>query len=232
MYRKRPCLKEWRGRCLLHKNLWSWISPSWEYFLRPLAPKRNDLELDLLSTCSAQKLTEFVILWWWILKNAWFCDKNWISWGYIDKSIFFNFKDMDLIFYSGESRESILCNSNQFKRPSQKGGALHWSENWTFLWKNDFFKKISKGALWGALCILKPRRYQKWKKRPFFDLGPTYHVFKAPLRSSILVTARKNPSFLRWYSQSKLRLQTCSSFPSPPGVPLAEEEASAIFLSS
>ena len=28
-----------RGRFLLHKNLWSWLSPSWKYFLRPLAPK-------------------------------------------------------------------------------------------------------------------------------------------------------------------------------------------------
>ena len=131
-------------------------------------------------------------------KNARLCDKNQISWSYVDKSIFFSFKDMDLIFYSGESRESILCNSNRFKRPSQKGGALHWSENWTFLWKSHFFKKISKGALWGALCILKPWRYQKWKKRPFFDLGPTYHAFKAPLHSSILAFAKKNPSFLTW----------------------------------
>ena len=85
MYRKRPSLKEWRGRSLLHKNLWSWLSPSWKYFWRPLAPKSNVLEQDFLSTWSAQKLTEFVIL-WWILKNVWFCDKNWIC--YVDKFIF------------------------------------------------------------------------------------------------------------------------------------------------
>ena len=56
---------------------------------------------------------------------------------------------------------------------------------------------MSKGALWGALRILKPRRYQKWKKRPFFDLGLTYHAKKAPSRSSISFGAKKNPSFLR-----------------------------------
>ena len=48
------------------------------------------------------------------LKNAWFCDKNWFSWGYVDKSIFFHFKDMGLIFCSGESWKPILFNSNQF----------------------------------------------------------------------------------------------------------------------
>jgi len=80
MYRKRPSLKAWRGCFLLHKNLWIWLSPSWEYFLRPLAAKRSVSEQDLLSTWSAHKLKEFVIL-WWILKNACLCDKNWISWG-------------------------------------------------------------------------------------------------------------------------------------------------------
>ena len=33
-----------RGRFLLHKNLWNWISPSWKYFLHPLAPKNNVLQ--------------------------------------------------------------------------------------------------------------------------------------------------------------------------------------------
>ena len=189
MFQKRPSPEGWWGRFLIHRNVWSWLSPLWEYFLHFLAPKRNVLESDLLCTQTVQKMTDFVIL-WWISKNAWLCDKNQISWSYVDKSIFFNFKDMDLIFNSGESRESILCNSNRFKRPSQKGGALHWSENWTFLWKNHFFKKISKGALWGALCILKPRRYQKWKKRP----------------SALLSWLEpKKPSFLIWYNRFRLR---------------------------
>ena len=33
-----------RGRFLLHKNLWNWLSPSWKYFLHPLAPKNNVLQ--------------------------------------------------------------------------------------------------------------------------------------------------------------------------------------------
>ena len=59
---------------------------------------------------------------------------------------------------------------------------------------------MSKEALWNALRILKPRRYQKWKKRPFFDLGSTYHAKKAPLHSSISFGTQKTPSFLRCWS--------------------------------
>ena len=67
---------------------------------------------------------------------------------------------------------------------------------------------MSKGALWGALRILKPRRYQKWKKRPFFDLGLTYHAKKAPSRSSISFGAKKTPSFLRCISETKISMMT------------------------
>ena len=145
-------------------------------------------------------MTIFVIL-WWILKNSCFSFKKQISWTYVERAIFFAFKNMDLIFYSGETWKSILCNSNHFKRPWYKGGALHCIESWTFFQKSVFFKKMSKGALWGALCILMRRRYQKWKKRPFFILGLTYHALKAPLRSSISFPPEKNRGFLRWKAQ-------------------------------
>ena len=79
----------------------------------------------LISNCFYQHV-------WWILKNAWLCFKNRISWSLVDKAIFFAFKDMNLIFYSGETWKSILCNSNHFKRHWYKGGALHCIESWTF----------------------------------------------------------------------------------------------------
>jgi len=198
MFRKRPKLKEWWGALSdIQKCLKLTLTSLGIFFALPSSKKKCfRVRFAMYTDCS--KKWQFLSFYDGFWKNARLCDKNQISWSYVDKSIFFSFKDMDLIFYSEESWESILCNSNQFKRPSQKEGALHWSENRTFSWKNEFFKKISKGALWGALCILKSRRYQKWKKRPFFDLGPTYHAFKAPLRSSILVRSRKNPSFLIW----------------------------------
>ena len=97
---------------------------------------------------------------WWILKTLWFSYKNRISWSYVGSAIFFAFKDMDLIFYSGESWKSILCNSNHFKCPRDKRDAVHYIGSWRFF-LNVFFKKMWKGAFWGALRILKPRWYQK-----------------------------------------------------------------------
>ena len=138
------------------------------------------------------------VLLWWILKNAWFCDKNWISWVYFEKCIFFNFKRYGSNFLC---RTTHTFHFQSVLAPLTQGGDLYWNESWEFSLKNEFFWKMSKGALWGALRILKPRRYQKWKKRPFFDLGLTYHAKKPPLHSSISFGTQKKPSFLRWIGE-------------------------------
>ena len=127
---------------------------------------------------------QFLSVFYGIWKCGRFSYKNVISWRYVDRDIFFNMRDMDLIFDSGESWMSILYNSKHDLRPKYKGGAFRYIEHWWKFWKNTFFKKITQGALWGAIRILKPWRCQKWKKRPIFYLELTYHVPKAPPHSS------------------------------------------------